>query len=84
MCTKDIHKTLLYPLYASRCLKFAEYVHNYKSLPGNIFDLIHKNKMASTGKTGVSLTVIKDFAHTVVGYHIRKFDSCFFYKYADI
>ena len=27
-------------------LKFAGYIHNHKILPGNIFDLILKNKMA--------------------------------------
>ena len=29
-------------------LKFAGYIHNYKILPGNIFGLILKNKMATT------------------------------------
>ena len=37
-------------------LKFAAYIHNHKILPGNIFGLILKNKMAATG---VSLSVIK-------------------------
>ena len=37
-------------------LKFAGYIHNHKMLPGNIFGLILKNKMAATG---VSLSVIK-------------------------
>ena len=30
-------------------LKFAGYIHNYKILPGNIFGLILKNKMATMG-----------------------------------
>ena len=30
-------------------LKFAGYIHNHKISPGNIFDLILKNKMAATG-----------------------------------
>ena len=30
-------------------LKFAGYIHNHKILPGNIFSLILKNKMATTG-----------------------------------
>ena len=30
-------------------LKFAGYIHNHKLLPGNIFGLILKNKMAATG-----------------------------------
>ena len=29
-------------------LKFAGYIHNHKVLPGNIFGLILKNKMAAT------------------------------------
>ena len=37
-------------------LKFAEYIHNHKVLPGNIFGLIFKNKMAAMG---VSLSVMK-------------------------
>ena len=37
-------------------LKFAGYIHNHKILPGNIFGLILKNKMAATG---VSLSVMK-------------------------
>ena len=32
-----------------RYLKFAAYVHHYKILTENIFDLILKNKMAATG-----------------------------------
>ena len=39
-------------------LKFARYIHNHKILPGNIFGLILKNKMAATG--GFS-TFSKDF-----------------------
>ena len=31
-----------------RLLKFAGYIHNHKILPGNIFGLILKNKMAAT------------------------------------
>ena len=38
-----------------RDLKFAGYVPHYKILTGNIFGLILKNKMATTG---VSLSVI--------------------------
>ena len=30
-------------------LKFAGYIHNHKILPGNIFGLILKNKMAAMG-----------------------------------
>ena len=30
-------------------LKFTGYIHNHKSLPGNIFGLILKNKMDATG-----------------------------------
>ena len=30
-------------------LKFAGYIHSHKTLPGNIFGLILKNKMAATG-----------------------------------
>ena len=37
-------------------LKFAGYIHNHKILPGNIFGLILKNKMAAMG---VSLSVMK-------------------------
>ena len=32
-----------------RLLKFSGYIHNHKILPGNIFGLILKNKMAATG-----------------------------------
>ena len=39
-----------------RDLKFAEYVHHYIILTGNIFGLILKNKM---DVTGVSLSVLK-------------------------
>ena len=39
-------------------LKFAGYIHNHKILPGNIFGLILKNKMAATD---VCLTLSKDF-----------------------
>ena len=39
-------------------LKFTGYIHNYKILPGNIFGLILKNKMATTG---VFLTFSKYF-----------------------
>ena len=31
-----------------RLLKFAGYIHNHKILPGSIFGLILKNKMAAT------------------------------------
>ena len=37
-------------------LKFTGYIHNHKILPGNIFGLILKNKMAVTG---ISLSVMK-------------------------
>ena len=30
-------------------LKFTGYIHNHKILPGNIFGLILKSKMAATG-----------------------------------
>ena len=39
-------------------LKFSGYIHNHKILPGNIFGLILKNKMATTG---VFSTFSKDF-----------------------
>ena len=39
-------------------LKFAGYIHNHKVLPGNIFGLILKNKMAATG---IFSTFSKDF-----------------------
>ena len=39
-------------------LKFAGHIHNHKILPGNIFCLILKNKMAATG---VFSTFSKDF-----------------------
>ena len=39
-------------------LKFAGHIHNHKILPGNIFGLILKNKMAATG---VFFTFSKDF-----------------------
>ena len=39
-------------------LRFAGYIHNHKILPGNIFGLILKNKMAATG---VFSTFSKDF-----------------------
>ena len=42
----------------ARLLKFAGYIHNHKILPGNIFGLILKNKMATTG---VFSTFSKDF-----------------------
>ena len=32
-----------------RLLKFSIYIHNYKILPGNIFGLISKSKMAAMG-----------------------------------
>ena len=32
-----------------RLLKFSGYIHSHKILPGNIFGLILKNKMAATG-----------------------------------
>ena len=39
-------------------LKFAGYIHNHKILPGNIFGLILKNKMATMG---IFSTFSKDF-----------------------
>ena len=39
-------------------LKFAGYIHNHKVLPGNIFGLILKNKMAARN---VYSTLSKDF-----------------------
>ena len=39
-------------------LKFAGYIHNHKILPGNIFGLILKNKMAARD---VYATLNKDF-----------------------
>ena len=40
----------------ARLLKFAGYIHNHKILPGNIFVLILKNKMATKG---IFLSVMK-------------------------
>ena len=37
-----------------RLLKFAGYIYNHKILPGNIFGLILKNKMAATGVFQIS------------------------------
>ena len=36
-------------------LKFSGYIHNHKILPGNIFGLILKNKMAATGNHGLGI-----------------------------
>ena len=44
-------------------LKFAGYINNHKMLPGNIFDLILKNKMAATG---VSLSVMKNAYNSLI------------------
>ena len=44
-------------------LKFAGYIHNHKILPGNIFGLILKNKMATTG---VPLSVMKSPYNSLV------------------
>ena len=54
-------------------LKFAGYIHNHKILPGNIFGLILKNKMAATG---VFSTFSKDFwwpsrAQIIIGRDLR-------------
>ena len=40
----SISKTII-----ARASKFAGYVHHWKNLPGNLFLLILKNKMAATG-----------------------------------
>ena len=60
---------VLFPLTAKgiigRDLKFAGYVPHYKILTGNIFGLILKNKMATTG---VSLSVMKSaFISLIIG-----------------
>ena len=48
-----------------RDLKFAGYVPHYKILTGNIFRLIMKNKMATTG---ISLLVMKSaFVSLIIG-----------------
>ena len=57
MASRDVYSTLskdfFWPSRAKgiigRDLKFAEYVPHYKILTGNIFGLILKNKMATTG-----------------------------------
>ena len=44
-----------FPRYSSSCqgivvaLKFAGYIHHYKILPGNIFGIVLKSNMATTG-----------------------------------
>ena len=40
----SISKTII-----ARASKFAGYIHHWKNLPGNLFFLILKNKMAATG-----------------------------------
>ena len=40
----SISKTII-----ARASKFAGYIHHWKNLPGNLFLLILKNKMAATG-----------------------------------
>ena len=54
-------------------LRFAGYIHNHKILPGNIFGLILKNKMAATG---VFSTFSKDFwrpsrAKSIIGRDLK-------------
>ena len=64
MAARDVYSTLskdfFWPSRAKdiigRDLKFAGYVPHYKILTENIFGLIFKNKMATTG---VSLSVMK-------------------------
>ena len=46
-----------------RDLKFAGYVPYYKTLTGNLFGLILKNKMATTG---VSLAVMKSAYNSLI------------------
>ena len=57
----------------STLLKFTRYIHNHKILPGNIFGLILKSKMAATG--GFS-TFNKDFcwssrAKGIIGRYLK-------------
>ena len=54
LCQRDITVTTL----TKKFLKFAGYIHNQKILPGNIFGLILKNKMAARD---VYSTLSKDF-----------------------
>ena len=64
MAARDVYSTLskdfCWPSTGKgiigRDLKFAGYVSHYKILTGNIFGLILKNKMATTG---ASLSVMK-------------------------
>ena len=64
MAARDVYSTLnkdfCWPSRArgiiGRYLKFAVYIPHYKISTGNIFGLILKNKMATTG---VSLSVMK-------------------------
>ena len=44
-------------------LRFAGYIHNHKILPGNIFGLILKNKVAATG---IFLSVIKSAYNALI------------------
>ena len=56
-----------------RLLKFAVYIHNHKILPGNIFGLILKNKMATTGVFRLSVrSFVGPLEQRVIGRN-RKF-----------
>ena len=55
-CVEIFHYPSRAKTIISRSLKFAGYVHHYKSLPGNIFGHILKNKMAAMV---VSLVVMR-------------------------
>ena len=55
---RDFTITALMKKILASLLKFAEYINNHKMLPGNIFGLILKNKMAARD---VYSTLNKDF-----------------------
>ena len=59
-----------------RDLKFVGYVHHYKILPGNIFGLILKRKMAAMGIIG---RVLKFAGYVLAGYvhHYKSFLNIF-------
>ena len=59
-CVERFHRYRSYEKKIIACLlKFVVYIPNHKILPGNIFGLILKNKMAATG---IFSTFSKDFS----------------------
>ena len=69
-------------IYIASLLKFAGYIHNHKILPGNIFGLILKNKMAATGVFSI---FSKDFwwpsrAKGIIGRDLKFARSVLHYK----